>query len=102
MLRSIAAVVAAAAILLLHADFVHPTGRVFPPFVDHIDDHHHDNVPREKAKVPKFKERYKFPQVTHIVYFDVGECSDHGVIIYVYSSHNFFENIFNCVCTISE
>jgi hypothetical protein len=49
------------------------TGRVFPPFFDHIDDHHHDNVPREKAKIPKFKERYKFPEVTHVVYFDVGE-----------------------------
>lgn len=69
MIRSIAA----AAILLLHAYTVHPTGRVFPPFVDHIDDHHHDNVPREKAKMPKFKERYKFPEVTHVVYFDVGE-----------------------------
>jgi hypothetical protein len=71
MIRSIAAV--AAILLLLNAEFVRPTGRVFPPFVDHIDDHHHDNVPREKAKMPKFKERYKFPEVTHVVYFDVGE-----------------------------
>jgi hypothetical protein len=73
MIRSITAALAAAILLLLYVEMAYATGRVFPPFIDHIDDHHHDNVPREKAKIPKFKERYKFPQVTHVVYFDVGE-----------------------------
>lgn len=96
MIRSIAA----AAILLLNADIVHPTGRVFPPFVDHIDDHHHDNVPREKAKMPKFKERYKFPEVTHVVYFDVGEFST-CTMTYVITHLSFFWRSFKpCVCTI--